>query len=315
MSHPITAPDLNKPLTGRLADPKARVKRKALIVGIDRYKHFPESNLNGCGNDAANVFNSIVNIGKMPHTQAKVLTNERATLDRILKGLDWLVKGAEEGDILFYYHSSHGSYVVDDSGDEIDHYDEVLCTHDMDFANGVYLSDDVLAQKLDPVPAGVRLTCMFDTCHSGTVTRLLAPVPVSLSGVVRARASIIRQRFLPPPVDFAVHRPFTSRGTRLVKTEAGINRTVWSAAHADQTALEVEINGKPQGLFTATWFSIYRAANGNIGNQRLYQTLLQDLERQGYAREHTPQLEVLEQDVSVIPFRRQKDIDREEELG
>jgi hypothetical protein len=64
--------------------------------------------------------------------------------------------------------------VPDISGDEkhgdTPRDDEAMCPYD--FASGALLIDDDLGEIFSRLPDGVNLTCFFDCCHSGTITRM-----------------------------------------------------------------------------------------------------------------------------------------------
>jgi len=55
--------------------------------------------------------------------------------------------------------------------DEVDKQDETIVP--LDYEQAGQITDNELHQVLvEPLPAGVRLTCIFDSCHSGTVVDL-----------------------------------------------------------------------------------------------------------------------------------------------
>ena len=110
-----------------------------------------------------------------------------------LAALDWLVSTAEPGDDLVLFTSSHGSRVPDLNRDEVDGYDEVLVTHDLDWDYTI-LIDDELAVHLARVPRGAVMACIWDCCHSGTMEDVNASAYVS-----RAMQPPIR----PAPQNFA----------------------------------------------------------------------------------------------------------------
>lgn len=145
---------------------------KAFLVGINDYAPAGPggSDLRGCVNDVRNMANTLVICGFDPRS-IRLCTDRCATKARILEGLQWLISGAKKGDSLVFYYSGHGSQVADISGDEVDHKDEILCPHDIDFARRVYISDDDLRAIFSTLPAGVNLEVILDCCHSGTGTR------------------------------------------------------------------------------------------------------------------------------------------------
>lgn len=78
--------------------------------------------------------------------------------------------------------TGHGGQTEDLDGDEDDGYDEVI--YPVDFrANGHIVDDDMHLWMVQPLQAGVRLTAIFDSCHSGTALDL--PYVYSTSGVLK----------------------------------------------------------------------------------------------------------------------------------
>jgi hypothetical protein len=143
--------------------------KKAFLVGVNAYQP-PINPLKGCVNDVHQMRGVLQEHYAFEPEKIKLLVNDDATRQAILAGLDWLVEGAQAGDVLVFHYSGHGSYVADDSGEEFDCRDEILVTHDHDWSNA--LRDDDLKAKFDAVPVGANLTFISDSCHSGTVNRL-----------------------------------------------------------------------------------------------------------------------------------------------
>ncbi|KZV98148.1 peptidase C14 [Exidia glandulosa HHB12029] len=100
--------------------------------------------------------------------------NMQPTRANIIGQIHNLVKGAKSGDRLFFHFSGHGSQVPDDSGDEADGYDEAIWPLDfVEHKFSTYIIDDELrAIMVNNLPAGCRLTALFDSCHSGTILDL-----------------------------------------------------------------------------------------------------------------------------------------------
>eukprot|EP01056_Protomagalhaensia_sp_Gyna25_P004540 Protomagalhaensia_sp_Gyna_25__4539@NODE_417_length_3500_cov_19_680150_g320_i0_p2_GENE_NODE_417_length_3500_cov_19_680150_g320_i0NODE_417_length_3500_cov_19_680150_g320_i0_p2_ORF_typecomplete_len535_score89_53Peptidase_C14/PF00656_22/2_5e53Raptor_N/PF14538_6/0_0012Peptidase_C13/PF01650_18/0_015HOIPUBA/PF16678_5/0_31_NODE_417_length_3500_cov_19_680150_g320_i0931697 len=91
------------------------------------------------------------------------------TRKNILKAMEWLVKDAQAGDILFFHYSGHGSQKpsLDGYAYEQDGLDETICP--LDFRQAGEIRDDEMATIMQrDLPAGVRLFCVMDCCHSGT---------------------------------------------------------------------------------------------------------------------------------------------------
>lgn len=85
--------------------------------------------------------------------------------------LAWLINGCQSGDSLLFHFSGHGSRQRNYNGDELDGYDETLCPLDFE-AEGMIIDDEINATIVRPLPYGVRLHAVIDSCHSGTVLDL-----------------------------------------------------------------------------------------------------------------------------------------------
>ena len=119
------------------------------------------------------------------------------TKQNILRALHWLVKDALPNDSLFFSLlwqvasrficalltlAGHGGQTKDLDGDEEDGYDEVI--YPVDFRQVGHIVDDEMHRILvQPLQAGVRLTVIFDSCHSGTALDL--PYIYSTQGILK----------------------------------------------------------------------------------------------------------------------------------
>lgn len=104
------------------------------------------------------------------------------TKQNILRAMHWLVKDARPNDSLFFHFSGHGGQTKDLDGDEPDGYDEVI--YPVDFrTNGHIVDDEMHRIMITPLQAGVRLTAIFDSCHSGTALDL--PYVYSTQGILK----------------------------------------------------------------------------------------------------------------------------------
>jgi len=93
------------------------------------------------------------------------------TRENILQAMRWLVTDAQPNDSLFFHYSGHGGETRDTSGDEADGYDETI--YPLDFKeSGMIIDDDMHTILVQSLPAGCRLTAIFDCCHSGSALDL-----------------------------------------------------------------------------------------------------------------------------------------------
>ncbi|OQS07095.1 hypothetical protein THRCLA_00892 [Thraustotheca clavata] len=152
----------------------AQSNKKALFIGIN-YTN-TEAELRGCIQDVANLSRFVREKCGFPENNMRKLTDDGKgyalpTRANILANMKWLVKDAKAGDSLFLHYSGHGSQEQDQNGDEADGWDETICPLDYDTA-GMISDDDMHAILCAPLPSGVKLTAIFDCCHSGSALDL-----------------------------------------------------------------------------------------------------------------------------------------------
>jgi hypothetical protein len=159
---------------------RPRIKR-AVIVGINKYQHSENIDLNGCVMDAIDFYQQLRWFYGYRGYHCKLLLNEDATKDNILDALDWAVRRTKARQEVTYFHSGHGSQVADLNGDESDHLDEVIIPNDFNGSN--VINDDELYsvfQNLDPLG---YLNMVCDTCYSGGTNKGVGSKTISMGYV------------------------------------------------------------------------------------------------------------------------------------
>ncbi|KAF2399774.1 hypothetical protein EJ06DRAFT_34377 [Trichodelitschia bisporula] len=161
-------------------------KRKALLIGINYFNQ--RGQLRGCINDVKNMSAYLNQHFGYKREDMVILTDDQQnqmsqpTKANILRAMHWLVKDAQPNDSLFFHYSGHGGQTKDTDGDEEDGYDEVI--YPVDFRTAGHIVDDemhrIMVQGLKP---GVRLTAIFDSCHSGSALDL--PYVYSTQGLLK----------------------------------------------------------------------------------------------------------------------------------
>lgn len=161
-------------------------KRKALLIGINYFGQ--DGELRGCINDTKNLSSFLFERFGYKREDTIILTDDQSdpimlpTRANIIRAMQWLVKDARPNDSLFLHYSGHGGQTEDLDGDEDDGFDEVIYPVDHKQA-GHIVDDDIHAIVVKPLPQGVRLTAIFDSCHSGSVMDL--PYSYSTKGVLK----------------------------------------------------------------------------------------------------------------------------------
>jgi len=314
--HPVSSEEI-------IIKKRRNVRRRALIVGINEYDD-PANSLSGCVADAQDVAETL-KILEFPASRIKMLLDGQATAKGILKGLDWLVKGAQAGDVLVFSYSGHGSYVVDLDNDEKDSRDEILCSCDIDFDDpATYVTDDQLFESFTKkCPAGVRCDVFLDSCFSGSATRSLIKKDVDVYKPAEVQ-KFKRQRFMPPPVNhqfransmipmFTQTKPIGHSVVTKEIEQVTQNNCLWSGCQEYQYSEETVFDDQVRGAFTYYLMKILRASNGNITRGQAYSILRSTIANEGF--EQIPNLELPSYDaLNIIPLRKASQIDTQAEL-
>jgi hypothetical protein len=254
--------------------------KKALCVGINKYGD--GNDLSGCVNDARSWSAVLVEHAGFGRGDVTMLLDADATKANMMEGLRALLAGASVGDVLVFTNSSHGTYVADTSHDEA--YDQALCP--VDCAGGIryLIIDDELRTLFQAIPAGVSMTVISDSCHSGTVTRAADAEP--------GAADDRRPRFLNPR---AIGLPVledppaaTPRGPTKYP-QAGMKELLLSGCTKREYSWDATIHGTPHGAMTYFALKVMREAQYGITWADLHTRLRSQLEAAGY--DQHPQLE------------------------
>jgi hypothetical protein len=152
-------------------------RRKALLIGINYTGS--KNELRGCVNDVENIRRYLVHDKGFPHDPASmVILTDNQTDSRLiptgrnmLAAFHWLVSNNYQGDSLFLHYSGHGGQVKDPDGDRENGFDDTICPVDFE-QYGQITSDTLHRVIVTPLAPGVRLTVIFDCCHSGTAIEL-----------------------------------------------------------------------------------------------------------------------------------------------
>jgi hypothetical protein len=248
--------------------------KKALCVGINDYPFGDENDLQGCVNDANDWAALLKN--HFQFTDVKQLLNGDATKANIIAGLKGLLAGAAAGDILVFTNASHGTYLADTDGDE-DKFDEAICPYDTD---SNLLVDDELRNLFKNIPKDVQLSVISDSCHSGSVTRVMVN-------------EYRRNRQLNPRVfggkELAPEQLRAARGKKEKYPESGMKEILLSGCKSNQTSADAYINNDYHGAMSYHAIKAITDANYNLTYADLQKRVVSMLEEENY--DQVPQLE------------------------
>lgn len=154
---------------------------RALFIGINYFG--TRAQLSGCCNDVRQMLATLQK-KKFALDEVRILVDEKdfpgrngePTRDNIASSMAWLAKNAKPGDVLFVHYSGHGVKARSEK-DTMETYDQCLVPLDHE-KSGCIRDDDIFQLLVSRLPQGVRLTALFDCCHSGS----LLDLPYTLVG-------------------------------------------------------------------------------------------------------------------------------------
>jgi len=162
------------------------VKKIGLLIGCN-YINTPNQ-LHGCQNDIIQFKKILVTKYKYIEKDIKVLMDKdtfiHPTKANIISNLEEIVRISNTSviDEIFIYYSGHGSKVVDTSADETDGYDEVMVP--LDYMTSGIILDDFIYNVLSRISKKSKVTCVFDSCCSASISDLSLTFKVNNNKVV-----------------------------------------------------------------------------------------------------------------------------------
>jgi len=262
--------------------------KKALLVGIN----YPgtQHSLRGCVNDVLAVSEMLTKRYGFKTNEKRMLTDKSATTANILERLEWLVAGAQPGDILFFHYSGHGSQMIDSKYDEDiepDGLDEIICPVDLDWRKKV-IKDDDLKRIFDKVPEGVNLTVVLDCCHSGSaLDQQYQYQPLGEAARAIAAESPNRERRLPMPVDIAnrgIGLDLVPRSRAVQSKDVNQTGLLISGCQSHQTSADAWLHTKYMGACTYYMLEVLKEHNYDISYKKLVDAVNQKMVQYGYSQ-------------------------------
>lgn len=136
-----------------------------LSVGINKYLHFPDNDLNFCVNDAKVIYNKY---SQYNCEYKALLVDETATRTNILNKLEDIKRISRDDDYFIFNFAGHGFTTAEG---EINSTNSFICTHD--FQNG-YIHTTIRLHEINEAINSIMASSkfiIFDACHSGGALR------------------------------------------------------------------------------------------------------------------------------------------------
>jgi hypothetical protein len=216
-----------------------------------------DGQLEACVNDAQAMQSIASSCGYNP----TLLLDEQATRLEVTKAINKAAQELASGDILLLTYAGHGSQVPDVNGDEVDGYDETWVLHD-----GL-LPDDTMYSALSQFSSGVRIVVFSDSCHSGSVLRMIYDELLSAKDSPIAEQLPYRRGKAPPKVR---RMPNDIRDRVYQHYWEQIDTSQWAAGRGDRANIvasailisacqdnQLASDGDENGLFTGTLLDVW----------------------------------------------------------
>src|SRR3954471_18108033 len=266
----------------------------ALLVGIDAYP-YPINPLSGCVNDVetfAAYLRQRVDGGKGFALDLKLLKDEEATRDAIIRGFRDHLGKAGNDDIALFHYAGHGAQ--EQAPPEFwhlepDRLNETLVCYDSRKDGGWDLADKELAKLIDEVTSkNPHTIVILDCCHSGSGTRDLGDQKTRVRLAQLDRRNRPLNSFIVTPDEatrLAAPRPETGTAAAF-----GRGRYVLLAACRDyQLAQEYPGDDMPRGAFSYFLNETLRTASGPVSYRDLFSRASSLM--QARLQDQAPQLE------------------------
>ncbi len=201
---------------------------------------------------------------KQGFSSSTILLTKAATSAAVIGAIQDAAKALSKGDLFLLSYAGHGGQVPDANRDEADGMDETWLLYDRQ------LVDDELYALFGRFKPGVRIVVVSDSCHSGTVTRMLPP---SLTGGVRSRT-------LPPARLREIARKHQALYTKIQRDhraadQAKIGASVLLLSGCQDNQLSRD--GERNGLFTSMLKKVWKGGSFEGSHRRFRDTIAQKM--------------------------------------
>ena len=149
----------------------------AITIGLNSVDSAHYDGWDGKLNAAEKDATDIQTLAKSVGFTTEIIKGNNATRESVAAAINNAAANLSTGDIFLLYYSGHGGQLPDLDGDEDDSLDETWCLF-----NGQLMDDDI-RQFWTSFKEDVRVFILSDSCHSGTVAKMLREVELNLRGI------------------------------------------------------------------------------------------------------------------------------------
>jgi|HubBroStandDraft_6_1064221.scaffolds.fasta_scaffold105768_2 hypothetical protein len=213
---------------------------RALLVGLNTFKNFPDNPLKGCVNDVTDMAAYLKTKAGFGVRDIHELTNEKATANAIASGIKTLLKDMQAGDRAIFHFSGHGTQVMQGGKAH-----DTIVPYDFDYDKSfTYMTDQTFDGLFAGINSRAHVVWVADSCHSGNLTRMLP----------REGAQGPMARHLPIPaalqaqIDHAIQQNLVAPQIRAIVDK--LNLSLLTACKSGEEAEDSVFDGRDNGAFT-----------------------------------------------------------------
>jgi hypothetical protein len=293
--------------------PVVAARKHALLVGVSKYPNLTlSSQLEGSANDVVLMKQVLQEKGfATRHIQVLSEKSVLPTRRNILGALKRLTRQVRAGDFVFLYFAGHGSQQPISSSaqhHEPDGLDEIFLPRDIGLWNDQLgtVKNVIVDNELTPYLTalrrkGVFIWIVFDSCHSGTMTRAIPKKDIRERRVSPRALGIPSNRLNRLPPHRGVLAESTRRDSSSSRGSAGY--VAFYAAQTTETTPELPLPmnhwvQRPHGLFTYTLAEVL-SQNESLSYRQLGELILQRYAAQS-RRSSTPLFEGTDLDAPIF---------------
>lgn len=285
----------------------------ALLIGIDGYKPAKSyANLKGCVRDIEFVADYLDKTLKLPPERVWMLTSRNPdvtdlsevraseklpTYENIVDAFKEVTETAQPGELVYFHYSGHGCKAATLYPDlkGAGQADEGIVPMDIDAEGGRYLRDVEIATLLKRMTdKGLVVTVIFDSCHSGDVTRGDTAIRGSVGLDTTIRTADSTDSLVAKPHELVNNWRELTEGTGSRIAEGGWLKNskdyvLLAACSPSEYAFESNRDGKRHGALTYWMINTLANSPSRLTYRMLYERVSAAI-RSDFRERQTPML-------------------------
>ncbi|GMH29442.1 hypothetical protein Nepgr_031285 [Nepenthes gracilis] len=268
-------------------------KRLAVLVGCN----YPDTEyeLQGCINDVLEMRDLLVERFRFDPNDIEMLTDEPGgsaiipTGANIKKALERMVDRAEEGDVLYFHYSGHGTLIPSLNPDDPSRKDEAIVPCDFNL-----ITDMDFRQLVNCLPGKSSFTILSDSCHSGGLIDQRKGANRTFHKARKGKNTPWIPFFSPKDDPHRLHYPKAQAANQhgnhqhRYSLKSALQRRRQPPVPTNETSADVNMEdegGKAYGAFSNAVRTVLKEESGAVSNREIVIRARMVLQEQGF-RQH-----------------------------